>query len=261
MVVLFGALFNDIYINRDDQNGNHIQTMKVPLSYGPKEKFIARLVGDPDLQKQFAMVLPRLAFEMISLDYDPDRKFQTTNKLTSHLSNGKANYVYNPVPYNFQFSLYVMVKNAVDGTRIIEQILPFFTPSWTGTVNLVPEMNISKDIPIILNSVNCVDTYEGGFGQRREIVWTLNFTLQGYLFGPVTTSNVIKKMYINFYTPTGDIDTAIGNTDKSLEITIEPGLTANGQPTSNAQLSIPLSQITANSNYGFIVDYINYDPS
>ena len=185
-VILFGTLFNNLHINREDSAGETIQTLKIPLSYGPKEKFLARLEGNPQLDREIAVVLPRMAFEMIDLNYDNDRKMGTINKIVATGSDDNSvKYMYAPVPYNIQFNLYVMTKNAEDGTRIIEQILPYFTPSWTSTVNILPEMNHKIDVPLTLNSVTSEDTFEGDFIQRRAIIWTLSFTMKGQLFGPV----------------------------------------------------------------------------
>ncbi len=185
-VILFGTLFNDIYINRVNNSGVTIDTLKVPISYGPKEKTLARVNQDPDLNKPFQTVLPRMAFEMTGMSYDNQRKLPTIRRhqakeVTVAGKKDTLKYIYNPVPYNISFSLYIMVRNAEDGTRIVEQILPYFAPEWTATVNLIDEMDIALDIPTIINNVGITDTYEGSVQESRTIIWTLNFTMKTYL--------------------------------------------------------------------------------
>lgn len=236
--------------------------MKVPLSYGPKEKFLARLEGNPTLDREIAIVLPRMAFEMVDLSYDPDRKMQTLQKIVATGDNDNSvKYMYAPVPYNIQFNLYVMTKSVEDGTRIVEQILPYFTPSWTASVNILPEMNHKIDVPLTLDSVVSEDTYEGDFIERRAIIWTLSFTMKGQLFGPVRDAGIIKEVDVNITVPPTGVSAQNANPTNSpttLNIDIRPGLTANGQPTSNASLSVDASQISRDDNYGFIIDFTEY---
>lgn len=261
-VILFGTLFNNLHVNREDTTGETIQTLKIPLSYGPKEKFLARLDGNPDLDREIAIVLPRMAFEMVDLNYANDRKMNTINKIVATGENDNSvKYMYAPVPYDIQFNLYVMTKNAEDGARIIEQILPYFTPSWTSTVNILPEMNHKIDVPLTLNSVVSEDTYEGDFISRRAIIWTLSFTMKAQLFGPVRDAGLIKEVDVNISIPPANVSASnanFTNTPTTLNIDIRPGLTANGQPTSNAALSVDASQISRDDNYGFIIDFTEY---
>lgn len=257
-VILFGTLFNDIVIQKTDSQKNVKQSIKVPLSYSPKEKMLARLTQDPNLDRKYAIQLPRMGFEMTSMVYSPTRKLATINRRV-HPNATNANrldYIYNPVPYDITFSLFVMVKNAEDGTRILEQILPFFTPEWTASVNLIPEMDIVMDIPVTLLNVTPQDTYEGGFTDRRALIWTLDFMLKGYIFGPVRRSGIIKLANVNFYDSSSydDIDDAIGRSEIIERVRVRPGLDANGNPTSNASLSIPASQIEVTDNYGYIIN-------
>lgn len=255
-VILFGTLFNDIIIDRENASGSSVESIKVPLVYSPKEKMLARLNQDPSLDRKYAVQLPRMGFEMTSMQYAPDRKLVTIDRRVKEHSTltGKLNYIYNPVPYDMTFSLYVMVKNAEDGTRILEQILPYFTPEWTASVNLIPEMDIVMDIPLVLINVTPQDTYEGGFTDRRALIWTLDFNMKGYVFGPVKRSGVIKLANTNFYDATSftDINDAVGESDVLENIRVRPGLTANGEPTSNSAESVAVSQISANDNYGYI---------
>jgi hypothetical protein len=255
-VVLFGTMFNNIYITRQNTDGENIQTMKVPLSYGPKEKFLARLDADPNLSRKVGIVLPRMAFEMVNFEYDASRKLNTLNKVYKQSADDNSvNYMYQPVPYNISFNLYVMVKNAEDGTKIVEQILPYFTPMWTPTVELVPGINGTFDVPIVMNSVNMEDTYEGNFEIRRSIIWTLNFTLKGYIFGPVKTAKLIKQTDIDIRVSNESTLTANTSLANTVVISVRPGLLANGNPTSNASLSISSDEISASDDYGFITEF------
>lgn len=261
-VALFGTLFNDIVIDRLDSNGSVYQTIKVPISYGPKEKVLARLDQDPNLNRKYAVLLPRMSFELTNMNYNGDRKLATINRNVGlDASNSqRLKYQYNPVPYDFMFTLNIMVKNAEDGTRIVEQILPFFTPEWTPTVNLIPEIDLSMDIPVVLLDVVSQDTYEdSNFEARRSLTWTLNFILKGYLFGPVKKAGVITLTDINFFDATlfDDIDTAPGNAEQLSQVSIRPGLLSNGQPTSNSSLTVGRDEIQANDNYGYIITTTN----
>lgn len=254
-VILFGTLFNTIYINRTNSAGEVVQTMKVPLAYGPKEKFLVRNTQDPNLNKPVQIQLPRMGFEIRDIKYSPNRKLQTVQKNFKVLSNepNKLQYQYVPVPYDITFNLYVMTRFAEDGSRIVEQILPFFTPDWTSTVNLIPSMNIAMDIPIVLDNVTLNDSYEGKIGEDRVIIWTLVFTLKGYIFGPIKKSKVIKFSNTEFYIPTTNTAAeGIGVTDPTLRVDIKPGLTANGTPTSNAAASVDYLEIDASEDYGYI---------
>jgi len=259
-IVLFGSIFNDILIDRVDQEtGNQLKQVRVPISYGPKDRFLVRLQENPDLLREVNQVLPRMSFEITSIEYDPDRKLNTIIRNKYPSSNTNGNYLlsqYNPVPYNLNIDLAVLARNADDACRIIEQILPYFTPEWTTAIDLIPEMGIVKDIPIVLKSVQYQDTYEGSFESRYAIIWNLQFTLKGYFYGPISTSAVIKEAITNFYvTNTNTAAEGVGEAAVSEYITIIPGLDANGNPTSNATLSINTNLITANSNYGFITDF------
>jgi len=256
-ITLFGSLFNDIILERVDTNGNVVQTLQVPLSYGPKDRFLVRLQENPDLLREVNQVLPRMSFEIKSVEYDNTRKLNTIGKNKITTSNGNVlNTQYNPVPYNFNITLSILTRNADDACRIVEQILPFFKPEWTTSIKLIPDMDIVMDIPIVLKSVNYQDTYAAGFNERYAIVWELDFVLKGYIFGPINNQGAIKEVITNFYVPTTNTAAdGVGNSVISQYLTIVPGLDANGNPTSNASVSIPVSEISANSNYGYIIDF------
>lgn len=200
-----------------------------------------------------------MSFEMTKMVYDGSRKLPTINRLARKDPDdmNKMKYQYNPVPYDLQFKLYIYAKNAEDGTKIVEQILPFFTPDWTTTVNLIPEMGIKMDIPVILNDINIDDIYEDNFKKRDSLIWTIDFTLKGYIYGPVKTTKIIKFANTTFYIPNvpdGQLRTAVGNTDPIDRVTVKPGLTANGTPTSNNDLTIPYTEIEADDDFGYITD-------
>lgn len=258
LVIYFGSVFNDIYVDRIDANGDIQTTIKVPIQYGPKERYLARYEQNPDLLREVSMVFPRMAFELTNLQYDAARKLNSIGKNTSSLTSYTDQWgtVYNPVPYNFDFDLSIITRNTEDGLRIIEQILPFFTPQWTETLVLVPEANISMDTPLILNSVECVDTYENNFEAKEWVIWTLKFTIKSYLYGPATRQSLIKKVNTNLNSvPSGDINDYIGIFETpTIHIEIIPGLTANGDPTSNSELSIPTNEIGPADNYGYITN-------
>lgn len=256
-VVLFGTLFNDIYINRFASNGDQISTIKIPISYSPKEKMVVRTEADPNLQRPVAIVLPRMGFEITSLNYAPTRKLTTVKKgyvVQDATNDNRLKYVYNPVPYDINFSLYIAVKNTEDGTRILEQILPYFTPDWTTTVNLIPELDVKLDIPTVLVNVSSEDIYDGGYLERRALVWTLDFTMKGYIFGPVKKSEVITLANVNFFANSYD-----STLEPEERLTIVPGLLANGTGTTNSSLTIDRSEISANSDYNYIVTYETVD--
>ena len=185
MVVAFGSLFNNIEVRRTDSSDAVTEVIKIPLSYGPKDKMLVRISQDPNLNPKVALTVPRMGFELTSMTYDGARKLNTMGRNVKKGTTGLKKQ-YNPVPYNWDFSLYVFVKNAEDGTQILEQILPFFTPDFTVTMTLVSGMTVKMDIPLVLNSVTSEDSYEGDFATRRSIIWTLSFIMKGFLYPSVT---------------------------------------------------------------------------
>lgn len=259
-VTLFGTLFNDIWINREDANGNVVNSQKIPLSYSPREKLLARIEGiendqDP-LRQPFAITLPRMGFEITGFEYDSTRKLTTINKFVRQNTDNPdvRKYQYNPVPYNITFDLSIFVKNTSDGTMILEQILPYFTPEWTTTVQLISDPDITLDIPLILTAVSQDDVYEGSFEERRSLIWTLSFTMKGYFFGPTKRQGVIKLANTTFYDATifDNIDDAIDEAAGLERVTVTPGLDANGNPTTDANVSIDRDEIESSDNYGYI---------
>ena len=208
VIVAFGTMFNNIQIVRKNNSGTVIQTMKVPLAYGPKQKFLTRLDQDPSASTATAITLPRLGFEIGSLTYDPIRKMNRVQKFkkvkSSSSSSNKLDTQFMPVPYNMDITLYAMAKNSDDALQIVEQILPYFQPDYTLTINDMPDMSVKRDIPIILNSISYEDDYEGDFAQRRAIIYSLDFTAKFYLYGPVTGQSVIKTVQVDQFTDLPD---------------------------------------------------------
>ena len=198
LTIAFGQLFNNIVLQNTSSTGAVTKRIRVPLAYAPKEKFIVRLEQQANLQddRAVSITLPRLGFEITGLSYDATRKLNKMNKtirVKESEEGKKHNFNFTPVPYNINFSLYSFTATAENGLQIVEQILPFFQPEYTVTMNVVPELNLKRDIPIILNSVNYEDTYNGEFTQRRAVIYTLSFTAKTYLYGPMSNQKVIKE--------------------------------------------------------------------
>ena len=211
-VVAFGTLFNNIELRRSDE------VMKVPLAYGPKAKFLARLDQVPDpTNKRVQITLPRISFEINGLEYDSTRKVSPTQKVRIASTSEKNKNMFMPVPYNLSFEMGIISKNQEDALQIVEQILPFIQPHYNLSIKLVPTMNETRDVPIVLTNVEYEDIYEGEFAVRRAITYTLQFTMKTYLYGPVTESKVIKKTITDMYT---DVNTT--SAPREVRYTIQP---------------------------------------
>jgi len=203
-VVSFGTIFNQIYIKHKDENFDTISEMRVPLAYGPKQKFLARIEQQAELNKPIQITLPRMSFEMNSIQYDPSRKTTVTQSFKAVDGNNRVKKVYMPVPYNIGFELNILTKLNDDALQIIEQILPYFQPSFNITIELVDSIGEKRDIPVILESINFQDDYEGDFSTRRALIYTLQFTAKTYLFGPIadSTDGLIRKVQVDYYSDT-----------------------------------------------------------
>ena len=204
-VISFGTLFNNIEIRKVDGDSKTISRMKVPLAYGPTQKFLARIEQqDADLNKPVQITLPRLSFEMTGIEYAPRRKTSTTQTFKTVPIGEKTatRKVYMPVPYDVKFELSLMAKTNEDALQLVEQVVPYFQPHFTLTVNLIKEIGEKRDIPVILENISMQDDYEGDYSSRRVIVYTLSFTAQTYLFGPIPTdsSGIIKRSTIDYMT-------------------------------------------------------------
>ena len=194
-IIIFGSVFNNLIIKRNDKTGAVTQVINVPIEYADKEKMLTRVKADPGIDRKDAIILPRMSFDIMHVEYDPSRKVGTMGRISSGLSNTSVSSTLAPVPYNIFLNLYVYVKNNTDGTKIIEQILPFFTPDFTIKANIIPGMQ-SQDVPIVLNSVNIEDnnTSDSNIADRKILIWVLNFTIKGNFFGPTKTIPVINTI-------------------------------------------------------------------
>lgn len=250
-IILFAKLFSDIVITREDANNAVTASIQVPISYGPKDKMIQMINQDPDQTKAAAITLPLMSYNYGPYRYVEDKHLNTLGRHIRKDANNASNfnYVYNPVAMDLDFSLFVYVKNAEDGTKIIEQILPYFRPDWTAKVELIPEANISQNISIVLTSCSVEDHYDSAnINQRRALIWTLNFVLHGYLYGPEISAPIIKFANTRYFV--GDPNT--GSQVLSATITT-PGLLANGEPTTNASASIDPKLIEVDDNWDYAI--------
>lgn len=197
IVAAFGSLFSDIHIVRLDKNGNPVQSIEVPCNFGPKEKWLTVNTQNPmpGVDDQVEMVLPRISYDLMGFTYDSVRKLTTTGRTVAAITYGNRvmKTQFNPVPYNIGFELNIKTKTMEDGLMIVEQILPFFTPDYTISVNDMPQLNLTKDIPIVLNSVQHEDSWEGDLKVRRDVTWTLQFTVKAYLYPPVNLKTIILQ--------------------------------------------------------------------
>ena len=227
-VIAFGTIFNNINIRRTDSSGNPLQVIRVPLSYAPKEKFIARLDQQADLtgdDSKVAITLPRMSFDVTGYAYDPSRKLNKNQRISVAKNTSgdekTLNTQYMPVPYDVSFDLNVFVANSDDGLQIVEQILPYFQPDYTVTMIMDRSyMDTKRDIPFILESVDYEDSYTGALTDRRRIIYTIKFTAKIYLYGPITTSAIIRNAEADMYTNTSD-----AGPSRSQRVTVTPNPT------------------------------------
>ena len=202
-VIAFGTLFNDIHVRHEDQAGNPISEIKVPVAYGPRQKFLARITQQAELNKATQITLPRMSFEITSISYDSSRKAGITQtfKAPNKDNDDKLTKVFMPVPYNIGFDLNILVKLQDDGLQILEQILPFFQPAFTLSIDLVKSIGEKRDVPMVLNSISQQDDYEGDFSTRRALIYTLSFTAKSFMFGHIsnTPEGLIRKVQLDYY--------------------------------------------------------------
>ena len=199
-VIAFGTLFNEVHVRHQDAAGKDISDIKVPISYGPKQKFLARIQQQPDLNKAVQITLPRMSFEVSNIQYDPSRKAGITQTFKAQ-EGAKLKKVFMPVPYNLGFELNILTKLQDDSMQILEQILPFFQPGFTLTIDLAKSIGEKRDVPMVLDSITFSDDYEGNFETRRALIYTLNFTAKTYMFGPIadSTEGLIRKVQVDYY--------------------------------------------------------------
>jgi hypothetical protein len=217
-IVSFGTVFNDIHIRHKNNQDDVISDLKVPLSYGPSQKFLARIQQQAELNKPIQITLPRMSFEMNSISYDASRKTSVTQTFKA-FDGENLKKVFLPVPYNIGFELNILCKLNDDALQIIEQILPYFQPSFNVTVDLIDSIGEKKDIPIVLDNISFQDDYEGDFSSRRALIYTLQFTAKTYLFGPIaeSTEGLIKKVQVDYYA-----NTDIQNSKREMRYTVVP---------------------------------------
>ena len=198
-VIAFGSLFNSIYVQTVRSSG--IEKTRVPLSYGPKEKFIQRIISESGItdQTHLQMSLPRMGFEMGGLQYDPSRRINKLKKIEKN-TNGKKLVSYSESPYIYSFNLYIFTRSSEHNFQIIEQIVPFFTPDFTVTMNM-NELFTKVDVPIVLSNTTINEEYEGEFDNRRSLISVMNFTMKGYIYSPIKENDqvLIEEVDINFY--------------------------------------------------------------
>lgn len=252
-IVMFGNLFNDMKITRHDNSGAQKQKIIVPIAYAPRQKWLTQIKQNGGKDQKSSITLPRMSFEIANISYDPERKLAKHKSTVS--ATGSADTVrvmYAPTPYNIDFTLSIATKYEEDGFKIIEQILPYFQPNLTSTVDIIPGVE-KIDIPIILNGFSMEDNYEGDYEERRMIVWTLTFTMKTLMFGPVRDQKVIKYIDVRLF------DSFTANTSDSAnghvsQIITRPGLTSSGQPTTDPTNSVPYTQIKKGDKWGVITE-------
>jgi len=244
-VVSFGTLFNNIELKKI-VDGQVIETEKVPLAYGPKQKFLYRLQGNPTDGRKVAITLPRIYFEMTGIDYDAARKTPATQKYKTVI-NDNGNEVrtqYVPVPYNISFEVGILCKSQDDGLQILEQILPFFQPSFSMSLKFIPDMDEVRDVAVVLNSVDFDDDWEDDFSTRRSITYTMQFTAKSYIYGPYTKADVIRKSRI--IETIGDTNVNKRHVELSYTPKAKTDINQDGQVTAADD-----ALVTADDDFGF----------
>jgi hypothetical protein len=227
-IIAFGALFNNIYIKHKNNEGEVVSTIKVPLAYGPTQKFLARLKESPDLNKPIQVTTPRMSMEIIALSYNAQNKGVQTQAFVARDEDGKPRKSYLPVPYTLNLELSIFTKLEDDMFQIVEQVIPYFQPSYVVSITVVDEINEKRDIPFTLDNISMTDNYEGNFDERRALIWTLKFSAQIYFFIPISSANVtdseiIKKVSLGFVAG----DTSGNNPFKDVTYSVTPTATTN----------------------------------
>ena len=262
-IIAFGTLFNDIHIRHQDGDGNDVSDMKVPLAYGPSQKFLARLTQQADLNKPVQINMPRMSFEMTSIQYDSTRKSSLVQTFKTCDDGSKVKKVFMPVPYNIGFELNILSKLNDDSLQILEQILPYFQPHFNLTVDLVQSIGEKRDIPIVLESVNFQDDYEGNFDTRRALIHTLQFTAKTYLFGPIADSSdgLIRKVQVDVY---GSTDRATAKREMRYTVTPTAKEDKNDDGVIDSQdhaLLMPGDNFGFDEEWQFLGDGKTYSPT
>ena len=244
-VISFGTLFNNIELKKT-VDGQVLETEKVPLAYGPKQKFLYRLQGNAADGRKVAITLPRIYFEMTGIDYDAARKTPATQKYKTVI-NDNGNEVrtqYVPVPYNISFEVGILCKSQDDGLQILEQILPFFQPSFSMSLKFIPDMDEVRDVAVVLNSVDFDDDWEDDFSTRRSITYSMQFTAKSYIYGPYTKADVIRKSRI--IETIGDTNVNKRHVELSYTPKAKTDINQDGQVTAADD-----ALVTADDDFGF----------
>ena len=218
-VALFGTIFNNINVIRQDGSGNVLNQIKVPLAYGPKQKFLSRLDSVTGQDASMAIKLPRMGFEITSMDIDSTQKLAKRNQIVENHATDytKKKTIKQAVAYNINMSLYAMAKNQDDGLQIMEQILPYFQPEYTVTITPVTGFTYKQDVPIILNAVTIQDDYEGDYQTRRALIYQFDFVMKMKYFGPTSDQGVIREINLDF-----NADMGGANVLENMDFTITP---------------------------------------
>lgn len=198
-VILFGNMFNNISIVRYNSDGSERERIKIPILYAPKDRYVTRLASDPDLFRDFQALLPRMSFEITGISYDSSRKQNSLLRVSAGDNATRVSSSYMSVPYDLNFELNLYARNIDDGAQIVEQILPYFNPDYTVTVNPVPELGYLKDIPIVLSGVTQNVQYEGNYDGVRYVYWSMSFVLKGHFIGPTSKPKIIRKAIANIF--------------------------------------------------------------
>ena len=248
-IVSFGTLFNNIEIQHTDKNGKTVSVVKVPVSYGPQQKFLARVSQGREYQDErnvgTTLTLPRMSFEVIGMNYDSTRKvstmqtFKSTNKKTNKMIKA-----FMPVPYNINMQLSILSKLNEDAIQILEQILPFFQPSFSMSLKFIPDMDEVRDVAVVLNSVDFDDDWEDDFSTRRSITYTMQFTAKSYIYGPYTKADVIRKSRI--IETIGDTNVNKRHVELSYTPKAKTDINQDGQVTAADD-----ALVTADDDFGF----------
>ena len=246
--MVFGTLFNEIAVTRPDG------LLRIPIHYAAKDKLLARVFADPNIDRKSAVTLPVISFYMSSITHNtmPQLRSNTRYRLKQTDSPDILEEQLMPVPYDLHFTMWVYTKYVEDGNQIIEQMLPFFSPQFTATVNMFDDVHV--DTQVTLNDVVPEDKYDGAFEDRRVTVWTLNFTLTGYIFGPKRQKPLIKFANVNFVVSSNTDIRLDANTPPIDRVTVQPGMNANGDPTTNIALTVDYHTIQSDDNWDYIVE-------
>ena len=226
LVASFGSLFANIFVIKRDKDGKEVERLQVPLAYGPAEKYIVRGQDDPELARGYAIKLPRMSFEIKSLEYDSNRKLNTLRKNVQPIQDDPSTVVrqYQGVPYKMTVELSIISKFIDDSNQIIEQILPWFTPAYTVTIRSIPGMNFLDDVAITLNGLNLQDNYEDDWAVRREVIWTLSFDMKVMFYGPIKQAPIIQRAITDIYAANGDVTDpdVLAKQSRAIRTTITP---------------------------------------